>query len=371
MSLLRCLRGLAVAGFAMIAATAAQAEITVIDVEGREVTLPGPAQRVVLSFYFEDFLAVTGPGAMDRVVGLSLTPWRDWRPKQFEAYIEAIPSIADLPDVGDTENNTFSTEAVIALQPDLLILAAWSYRALGKSLDPLEQAGIPVVVIDYNAQTLERHITSTRVLGKVMGTEERAEKLVALYSEAMEDTVARVAEAGASDKKVYVELAKAGPSEVGNSYGNGMWGGVVEMAGGINIAKGQVENWGPLNPEYVIAQQPDVIFLAGSEWVTAPEAVLVGFGADKALAQERMRAYLGRPGWGDLPAVKTGNVHAIYHGGARTLSDFIYAQYIAKTLYPEAFADIDPQAEIERYYEDWLPIAAEGAFVLPLDATGG
>lgn len=355
--------------FAVSSTTSAHEGISAVDVLGRTVTLHEPAQRVVLGFYFEDFIAITGPGAMDRVVGLSLTPWKDWRPKQYEAYLEAIPSIADLPDVGDTENGTFSIEKVIALKPDLVVLAAWSYNALGENVQQFEQAGIPVVVLDYNAQTLEKHIASTLALGKLMGSEERAEELAALYKASYDDTMARVEKAGPSDKKVYVELAQKGPDTIGNSYGNGMWGKVIENVGGHNIAKGQVENWGPLNPEYVIAQQPDIILLAGSEWVGRDQAVLVGFGADPELAKERMAAYLNRSGWADLPAVKDGNVHAIYHGGARTLSDFIYLRYIAKLVHPEAFQGVDSAGEIRAYYEKWMPIDADGVYVLPLDET--
>ena len=199
-----------------------------------------------------------------------------------------------------------------------------------------------------------------------MGTRDRAEALATQYQAAHDDTMARVAKAGPSAKKVYVELAQKGPDTVGNSYGNGMWGGVIESVGGINIAKGQVENWGPLNPEYVIAQQPDIILLAGSEWTNRDQAVLVGFGADPQLARQRMKAYLTRPGWSELPAVRTGNVHAIYHGGARTMSDFIYSRYIAKLLYPQAFGDVDPAIEIKAYYEHWLPIEADGVYVMPL-----
>lgn len=343
----------------------AAAGITVTDVKGRTVTLAAPAQRVVLGFYYEDFIAVAGTTAMDRVVALSLSPWKDWRPKQYEAYLKVFPSIASLPDVGDTETGNFSIEKVIAARPDLVILPAWSWDALGESVKQFEAADIPVLVIDYNAQTLEKHVQSTLLLGQVMGTEERARKLADLYTTRIEDTLARIRTAGdAPPKKVYVELAKKGPGEVGNSYGKGMWGTLIDTLGGLNIAKGQVENWGPLNPEYVLAQRPEVILLAGSEWLASPQAVLVGFGADPALANARMGAYLARPGWADLPAVKSGEVHAIYHGGARTLSDFVFARYIAKVLYPDAFKDVDPQAEVAAYYDAWLPIKADGVFVL-------
>ncbi|MGR7922163.1 ABC transporter substrate-binding protein [Zobellella denitrificans] len=349
----------------------ALADIRVTDVMGREVILPKPAERVVLGFYYEDYLAVVGPGALDKVVALSLSPWKDWRPRQFAAYEKVLPTLSAIPDVGNTEDGTFSVERVIAARPDLVILAAWSYEALGEGARQIEAAGIPVVTLDYNAQTVEKHVLSTEVLGKVMGAEDRAQRLAAHYRAAMSDIESRIDHAGATHKKVYVELAQQGPSEIGNSYGDSMWGELIERLGGTNIAKGQIGNWGPLRPEYVLTEKPDLIFLAGSEWLNKPQAVSVGFLADPVVTRERIGAYLARPGWHDLPAVGKGGVHAIYHGGSRTLSDYIYAQYIAKQLYPDAFGDIDPAENLRRYYQTWLPIQADGVFVLPYDPEGG
>jgi ABC-type Fe3+-hydroxamate transport system substrate-binding protein len=349
-------------------AAQAFADITVTDVKGRTVTVPKVPERIVLGFYYEDYLAIGGPGALDKVVALSLSTWKDWRPKQFAAYEKALPNLASIPDVGNTEDGNFSIEKVIAAKPDLLILAAWSYDSLGEGVKQIESAGIPIVVLDYNAQTVEKHVASTLALGKLMGTEDRAEKLADHYKQAMEDIDARIQKAGPSHQKVYVELAQKGPSEVGNSYGDNMWGALIKKLGGHNIAEGQIENWGPLSPEYVLAQKPDLILLAGSEWLKRPQSVQVGFGSDMKTLNERMAAYVARPGWADLPAVKNGNVHAIYHGGARTLSDFVYAQYIAKQLYPDAFKDVDPAKNIRDYYDAWLPIKADGVFVAPYQA---
>jgi hypothetical protein len=106
--------------------------------------------------------------------------------------------------------------------------------------------------------------------------------------------------------------------------------------------------------------------LAGSEWLGKPEAVLLGFGANGDDAQPKMAAYTTRPGWSDLPAVMNGQVYGIYHGGNRTLSDFVYARAIAKMLYPDAFADVDPAAELAAYYDAWMPISADGVFVTQL-----
>ncbi|TDK42380.1 ABC transporter substrate-binding protein [Antarcticimicrobium luteum] len=343
--------------------SAACAEITITDLRDRTVTLDAPAERVLLGFYYEDYLAVAGDGAVDKIVGLSRGPWAGWRPGQWEAYTQTFPQLANLPDVGDTESSTFSIEAALSTDPDLVILAGWQYDALGESVQQFDTAGIPVLVLDYNAQTLAAHLASTRALGQAMGAEDRAETLATLYAEMTADTAARVA-ASTEQPKVYVELAQKGPDEVGNSYAGGMWGGVIDRLNGRNIANGQIENWGPLSPEYVLAEAPEVILLSGSEWLNRPAAVPMGFGADKALAQVRIDAYMGRPGWSDLPAVQNGKVFGIYHGGSRTLSDFAYFRFLGKALHPEAFADVDPQAELTQFYVDWLPIKPEGTFVI-------
>ena len=58
------------------------------------------------------------------------------------------------------------------------------------------------------------------------------------------------------------------------------------------------------------------------------------------------------------------------HGGARTISDYVYAQYIAKQLYPDAFKDVDPAKNLEDFYRAWLPIEAKGVFVVPYKGVG-
>ena len=40
---------------------------------------------------------------------------------------------------------------------------------LGSDLDAINEAGIPIVVLDYNAQTLDKHIKSTEIIGQLTG----------------------------------------------------------------------------------------------------------------------------------------------------------------------------------------------------------
>jgi ABC-type Fe3+-hydroxamate transport system substrate-binding protein len=352
----------------LVLACTARAEVHVTDVLGRSVTLAKPAERVMLGFYFEDFIAITGPRATDRLRAVSLFYWKGYRPLQYAAYIKALPGIADAIDVGDVDNGTLSAERIVAAAPDVAILSAGQYQYLGASAGTIEAAGIPIVVVDYNAQTVEKHVASTMVIGEVMGTPERARRLADQYRTMVADTERRVAAVAAGAKpKVYVELGQKGPSEYGNSYGKGMWAGVVDLAGGVNIAAGQIGAYGPLQPEYILTARPDAIFVTGSEWTTMPGAVLMGFGIDPATTQARLGPFLDRAGWSELPAVKGDRVYAIYHGGVRTLYDYAYLRFMAKALYPAAFADVDPLAELQRYYADNLPVKLDGTFMVRLD----
>lgn len=146
-----------------------------------------------------------------------------------------------------------------------------------------------------------------------------------------------------------------------------MWGGVVGLAGGENIALGKVDNWGPLSPEYVLAQDPGVVIIPGSGWVGRDQAVLMGCGVTADTTRERLRPYTERAGWSGLDAIKQGEVHVLYHGGARTLYDYAFLQYVAKVLHPDAFADVDPAQNHRRFYETYLPVAADGTFMVRLD----
>ncbi|WP_406649621.1 ABC transporter substrate-binding protein [Aliisedimentitalea scapharcae] len=366
-------RGVAAAAFAVSVAMPTWADnITLTDTLGRTVEVPENPQRILLGFYFEDFMAVAGPQAYDRVVAISKDTWEGWRTLQWQTYAAVIPRLNDLADVGEIDSGTFSLEAAVAAQPDVAVLAAWQYRTLGDVADRLEAAGVPIVVLDYNAQTVEKHVQSTKLLGDLMGAQDRARTLADEYAAAVAEIEARLATLPEdAAPKVYVELARKGKDTVDNSYSGTQWGSVIDQLKATNIANGQISNWGKLSPEYVLAQNPQMILLAGSGWAGRDQAVIMGPGVDSALTHERMQAYLGRPGWASLDAVKTGNIFGIYHGGNRTLYDYAFLQFLAKAMYPEHFGDMDPQATLDRFFATYMPVEFTGTYMTQLPRVDG
>jgi ABC-type Fe3+-hydroxamate transport system substrate-binding protein len=222
------------------------------------------------------------------------------------------------------------------------------------------------MVIDYNAEIPERHVASTLALAAVTGNEERGRALADLYLAKLADIQRRAKTAG-THPKAYVELGQGGAGVIGNTYWQGMWGRLLDLIGADNIAAGHIAKaWGPLSPEYVLSANPDVIFIAGSSWLKSPNAVITGYDAPVELTRSRLAPYAQRDGWAGLTAIRNGELHAIEHGLCRALFDYTAAQYLAKQLYPDAFADIDPVGELRRYHEQFLPVSFEGTWMTRL-----
>ncbi len=356
---------------ALLALPATAAPVTVTDAVGRTVTVDAPAQRVVIIFNFEEFTAIAGKDAWSRVVAYNKTPWATFRHSIWQRYAEVIPGLTTLADVGHPEDNTFSVEKTVAAKPSVVLMPQWGFATHADSVEQLAKAGIPTVVIDYNAQMIERHVASTLAIGTVMGTEDRARALVALYQREVGEVKRRVdaaLAAGAKRPKVYVEIGMQGPDVTGPTQTTTMWGRILDLVGADNIAKGRIPAaQAPMNPEFVLAANPDVIFLVGSSWQNQPRSVRLGYEVDEAMTRATMRPYLERPGWRELQAVREKRVYAIQHGLARTLFDFTAMQMMAKRLYPDRFADVDPVAALRAYHEAWLPIKFGGVWTVSLE----
>ena len=164
-----------------------------------------PTVASVLGFNYEEFTAVAGPAGWDRVVGFSKTLWAGWRPSIYARYLKPIPRLAELADVGNTDDSTFSLERLISLRPDLVILPEWAFTVLQDQVRQMETLGIPVMVIDYNAEIPERHVASTLALGLATNNEDRARDLARLYVEKLADIARRIGNPPVRPK-AYIEL---------------------------------------------------------------------------------------------------------------------------------------------------------------------
>lgn len=341
-------------------------EKTITDVLGRKVTVDVPLKRPVLAFYYIDYLAIGGEKAMDNVVGFSKDVWTVWTPTSWDVFSEALPQLKNIEDIGEVEGGTFSIEKVLSVKPDALILADWQYQMISTDLTSIENANIPVIVLDYNRESVERHVKSTEIIGELTGQVERANKIVNEYKAIIDDVTMRIEKSGKPRPKVYIEFGRGGPDDVGISYGKDMWGSLIDLAHGDNIAVPFVDKWAPMNPEQVIVSNPDVIMIAGRETELAKnqQAMAIGINITEEEAKRRLAGFKSRQGWSELAAVKNNRLYGIYQGASRTIADSAMVQYMAKQFYPDLFTDVNPEVTYIEFFKTYLPVVPTGSFMI-------
>ncbi len=347
----------------------AQAEVvTIKDTLGREVKVDVPVKRPILTFYYPDYIAATGVENFQKVVGISREFWEKFNPGSWNLFSEKIPSLKDIADVGYVVTNTFSLEKALTLKPDVFVIPEIQFKALESEIAKLEQMGIPVVAVDFNDQTVEKHTASVRIFGKLAGTEERAEQLAKEYADGMAEIKKRVANAKQAKPKLYFEFGNKGPSEYSYTYGKNMWGAIAEQVGADNISAPFIENWGHINPEQFLTSKPEVIMISGTELghETNPDIMSMGIHISEEDAQKRLAGFTKRAGWENMPAVKNNRIYGLYQSASRSISDLASAQFMAKALYPEAFADVDPLKTYMDFHKKYLPITPTGTFYIQL-----
>lgn len=344
----------------------APSTIEVTDMKGRTVTLPADVQRVVVTFNMEEYFAVAGDTGIDKLVGWSHKYWEGRRQDAYDAFTAVYPQLAEIPDVG--YNGDISIESIISLQPDVVLASSTgaNYNALEPAFDNLRAAGIECVFFDFHAQTVEKHCQSVKLLGTILGQEERAEEIAAFYTEQMAVITDRLADLPDEARpRVYMEFSM-GPGQYGNTWSEQMWGALIRTCGGTNIAAGMEGASVEIAPEQVISSDPEVIIFTCSPREDVSDNVVLGYGADEALAREHLAAYASREGWVDLAAVKNENMGALYHDLSRHIFDFAGAQFLAKSIQPEIFADLDPEANLAEFFDRFMPVDLDGVWTLSL-----
>ncbi len=314
---------LAVCGLLCSAPTAAR-DIT--DSAGRTVRLPDRIERVFAAGSPASVaIAVLVP---EKLIGWPVRLREGSRPF-LPPRLAALPELGRLTGRGDTAN----LEVVIANKPDLVVdygTVAPTYISLADRVQI--QTSIPVVLIDGR---FENAPASTRLLGKMLGAEARAEE-IARYAEetfALVDSV--LAKVGAG-KRPLVYLARAA-----NGLETGVEGSInteiLERAGGRNVARREGGRTGlaQVSIEQVLTWNPEIIVTLNRQFVAAAQKDQA-WSAVKAVREGRLVAAPDFPfGWIDGPP---------------SLNRLIGLRWLVTLFFPE-HAKLDMRAEAVRFYK--------------------
>lgn len=348
--------------------------IEITDVTGRTVTLKKPAERVVLQWSgaggpFFTIAALMGKDTPKVIAGMD-TSLQDYRADMWKHFTEEMPELTKIPVVGTVGDKTFNVEQVIALHPDVIFIPVDlknQYESDAKQ--KLDEAGVQTIYIDYHAENLEKHQKSIEAIGKALGKEERAAEISKFYTDHVTKVLNRVKTINKPKPTVYLEVGMKGPEEFGNSFsGNYSWGALATLCGADVITKDVVKRTAPINPEFVLEKNPDIIMIMGSYWPKNPTSMRLGFEANEAQSQELLKAFTTqREGWSQLKAVKDKQVYSIHHGLPREVYDAAVFESLAKTFYPEEFTDVDPEATLKEFYDRFLPFTYGGIWFMHMN----
>jgi len=288
----------------------------VVDAKGRSVTVPERVERVAVGGALNQIVLMLGAG--DRIVGTSGSI------KQVPFLERVCPRLRTVPSVfGTTIPPVANIEAMLAVRPDVVFG------------DPAQLKGIGIPVVELDLSDAEGIKRSVMAVGRTLGGDAlvRARKFVAQY----DATVARVKKVAATlpvSKRPRVYSAGGRDGLVTDGKGS-IADGWIETAGGINVAArgGIVGASKPVGLEQVLAWDPEAIV------------------ATTAQARE---AILEDPRWAKVAAVRAGRVWAspkgVYVWAVRSGEGLLQYLWVATRLHPDAYKDIDIEAETRAFY---------------------
>lgn len=364
---------LAVAGAVHPARAAVAAEtVELTDLAGRTVTVRKGVRRMILGegrqIYALALLDKDDP--FRRVVG-----WKDDLkqndPDAWRKYKAKFPHAEQIADFGNPYSGDFSVEKVIALDADVVVLDLGNYFKARETglIEKLEKASIPVVFIDWREDPSQNTLPSLILLGRMLDRQTEALAFGDFYLRQMRLVYTRVGNLAEKDRPlVFMERAAGyNPNSCCATWGATNFGKFVEEAGGRNWGSRAFAGsaGGDVNPEKIIADDPDFYFLTGANWSESTPnttAVLLGYEATPEKVQARLKALMQRPGLPLLKATREKRVMAFYHQFYNSPYAFVAVQAMAKALHPDRFKDVDPKATWEELHAKFLPISPSGVF---------
>lgn len=247
------------------AEAAADHPITVVDDDGRTVTLPHAARRLV-SLVPSATETIVALGAGDRLVG--------------RTRYDRDSSIAALPVVGGGFDPNLET--IVGLTPELVV--TWSSDKRADTRRRLDAARIPT--LNLSLQDTTDAFRAVALLGEALGIPARAEVLLRQLRDSLAETRRLAAKEGR--RLVFYVVYNDPPMTMGPATFIAQ---ILDLAGGENVFADAAVNWPTVSLEQVVRRDPDLVVLPVGEM---PARTLERLGTE--------------PGWRDLRAVRRGCV---------------------------------------------------------------
>lgn len=348
---MHCAIKLSAAALLLAAAASAGATtypVTLTDFDGQKITLNKEPQRIVV----QDGRDILALALLDRTNPFQrVVAWNNLLKKSdgqtWQLMAGKWPQATRITDMGFSDKGEVNLESVIAQRPDLMIAQLRSKPSLTQTgvLAKLAQLGIPVMFIDTFKNPVKDAPASITLLGEALNREQEAQQYTQFYQQhyqAIQDKVRTVS----PRPRVFIE-AKAGLAGLESccfTHGHVGWGAMVEAVGATNIGSELLPGaTGDVSLEKVIAMKPDAYIVSGSQWASKNNAAVpFGYGVTQQQVDAAFNNMKQRPGFAQLQPVKQGHFYGVYHNFYNHPWNIVGIEYLAKFIYPQQFAQLDP-----------------------------
>ncbi len=321
-----------------------QGAVPVTDSYGHELLVPADPASIICS----------GPGALRLAVYLQaedrVTAADDMesRRSMFDArpYAMANPQFKELPLFGEFRGAD-NPELILGLDPQPQLMFK-TFPDMGYDPADLSQkTGIPVVTLAYGDLADQRaaFYGSLRIMGEVLGEQERAAEVIEFFEQSLEDLTRRSEVSQLhGELTVYVGgIAFKGPHGIESTeplYPPFEMLGLHNPAYDPRLPRSSQQN-AMIAKEQLIMWDPDLLFLDVSTVHSPPSANALQQLADRTL-------YSG------MQAVEQGQVYGLlpYNWYSQNFGSILANAYFIGTLiYPDTFGDIDPAVRADEIYQ--------------------
>lgn len=245
-------------------------------------------------------------------------------------------------------------ETVVSLHPDAVFLyATTSKDACDEIQAKLAVSNPEIRVYRFDCFRPENYADEVKALGAIFGRTAEAERFAAFYTGAL-DTI-HAGTSGIPDAErttVYLENwkdYKTGAAASGYED-------KIVRAGGKNVFSSLAAEYPEVDPEAVVAADPDIIV----KLIGAGSYVAGGYqNTDLEKVAQAHAALLKRPGWSSLTAVKEKKVYLLHNDIFGGPENFIGIAYLAKWSYPDRFAGLDPAALHRTYLDEYQHLGTD------------
>lgn len=353
--------------------------ITITDITGREVTLAAPAKRIILTqARHMPVLALLHPDPVSLLAGWS-DEFKTAFTNEYEQYKKQFPAISSIPVVGRHTADSFSIEQSLALRPDLVVLTA-RFAGLMPGQDPndstlirrFEQAGVPVLIVDFFMDPMNHTVPSLKALGTAIGSTDRTTEFIDFYQEQMQLVQERVGQLADDERPAVFVHAHAGSTDCCNSPGTGTFNDMIRFAGGHNIGADVLKTpTGKLNYEYINTRNPRVYIATGTGSPKRNKAggLYIGTGIAPDESRQSLNQLLKANRLQHLHAVKNNNAHGIWHAFNDSPLHMIFIQAMAEWIHPELMQGISAQKTLDIVNERFLTIPMQGTYLIDASST--